>query len=106
MTYMIRRERFAITLTIYGSSHSWQSIISEGGERESLADFQVLNMLEQVISSVDKLYQRFKGNHCESTWVCLECMENKVVWIVGGIDKGNVIQSFRLSEKVRAVYAW
>jgi UDP-N-acetylmuramoylalanine--D-glutamate ligase len=59
--------------------------------RESLADFQgVEHRLEPVITvcGIDFINDS-KATNVNSTWYALECMENKVVWIVGGVDKGN-----------------
>jgi len=59
--------------------------------RESLADFQgVEHRLEPVITvcGIDFINDS-KATNVNSTWYALECMENDIVWIVGGIDKGN-----------------
>jgi UDP-N-acetylmuramoylalanine--D-glutamate ligase len=59
--------------------------------RESLADFQgVEHRLEPVISVAGiNFINDSKGTNVNSTWYALECMETDVVWIAGGIDKGN-----------------
>jgi UDP-N-acetylmuramoylalanine--D-glutamate ligase len=59
--------------------------------RESLADFQgVEHRLEAVITVCGiNFINDSKATNVNSTWYALECMENDVVWIVGGIDKGN-----------------
>jgi UDP-N-acetylmuramoylalanine--D-glutamate ligase len=59
--------------------------------RESLADFQgVEHRLEPVIKvSGISFINDSKATNVNSTWYALECMETAVVWIVGGIDKGN-----------------
>ena len=59
--------------------------------RESLADFQgVEHRLEPVITVCGiNFINDSKATNVNSTWYALECMENNVVWIVGGIDKGN-----------------
>jgi UDP-N-acetylmuramoylalanine--D-glutamate ligase len=59
--------------------------------RESLADFQgVEHRLEPVIKvSGINFINDSKATNVNSTWYALECMETDVVWIVGGIDKGN-----------------
>ena len=59
--------------------------------RESLADFQgVEHRLEPVITvcGIDFINDS-KATNVNSTWYAIECMENKLVWIVGGVDKGN-----------------
>lgn len=59
--------------------------------RESLADFQgVEHRLEPVITVGGiNFINDSKATNVNSTWYALECMETKVVWIAGGIDKGN-----------------
>jgi UDP-N-acetylmuramoylalanine--D-glutamate ligase len=59
--------------------------------RESLADFQgVEHRLEPVITVCGiNFINDSKATNVNSTWYALECMENDVIWIVGGIDKGN-----------------
>lgn len=59
--------------------------------RESLADFQgVEHRLEPVITVCGiNFINDSKATNVNSTWYALECMENDVVWIVGGVDKGN-----------------
>jgi UDP-N-acetylmuramoylalanine--D-glutamate ligase len=59
--------------------------------RESLADFQgVEHRLEPVITvcGIDFINDS-KATNVNSTWYAIECMEKEIVWIVGGIDKGN-----------------
>jgi UDP-N-acetylmuramoylalanine--D-glutamate ligase len=59
--------------------------------RESLADFQgVEHRLEPVITVCGiSFINDSKATNVNSTWYALECMENQVIWIVGGVDKGN-----------------
>lgn len=59
--------------------------------RESLSDFQgVEHRLEPVITVCGiNFINDSKATNVNSTWYALECMENPVVWIVGGVDKGN-----------------
>lgn len=59
--------------------------------RESLSDFQnVEHRLEFVakISGIEFINDS-KATNVNSTWYALESMEKPVVWIVGGVDKGN-----------------
>ena len=75
--------------------------------RESLADFQgVEHRLEPVIKvSGINFINDSKATNVNSTWYALECMETSVVWIAGGIDKGNdYSELFRVvRQKVKAV---
>jgi len=59
--------------------------------RESLADFQgVEHRLEPVITVCGiNFINDSKATNVNSVWYALECMENEIVWIVGGVDKGN-----------------
>lgn len=59
--------------------------------RESLMDFQnVEHRLEYVatVGGVDFINDS-KATNVNSTWYALESMDKPVVWIVGGVDKGN-----------------
>ncbi len=59
--------------------------------KESLSDFQnVEHRLEFVASihGVDFINDS-KATNVNSTWYALESMNNRVIWIAGGIDKGN-----------------
>ncbi len=59
--------------------------------KESLSDFQnVEHRLEYVarIHGVDFINDS-KATNVNSTWYALESMSNPVIWIAGGIDKGN-----------------
>lgn len=59
--------------------------------RESLADFQgVEHRLEPVIKVHGiEFINDSKATNVNSTWYALETMKDEVVWIAGGIDKGN-----------------
>jgi UDP-N-acetylmuramoylalanine--D-glutamate ligase len=75
--------------------------------RESLADFQgVEHRLEPVITvcGIDFINDS-KATNVNSTWYALECMEGEVVWIVGGVDKGNDYSELfpLVAKKVRAI---
>jgi len=59
--------------------------------RECLQDFQgVEHRLESVLTVHGiKFINDSKATNVNSTWYALECMEEGVVWIAGGVDKGN-----------------
>jgi UDP-N-acetylmuramoylalanine--D-glutamate ligase len=59
--------------------------------RESLADFQgVEHRLEPVITVCGiNFINDSKATNVNSVWYAIECMENDIIWIVGGVDKGN-----------------
>ena len=75
--------------------------------RESLSDFQgVEHRLEPVITVCGiNFINDSKATNVNSTWYALECMEDNIVWIVGGIDKGNDYSELfpLVQKKVRAI---
>jgi UDP-N-acetylmuramoylalanine--D-glutamate ligase len=75
--------------------------------RESLSDFQgVEHRLEPVITVCGiNFINDSKATNVNSTWYALECMENEIVWIVGGIDKGNDYSELfpLVTKKVKAI---
>lgn len=75
--------------------------------RESLTDFQgVEHRLEPVlkIHGVDYINDS-KATNVNSTWYALECQSSKIVWIAGGLDKGNDYSELYdlVREKVKAL---
>ncbi len=75
--------------------------------RESLTDFQgVEHRLETVITVHGiNFINDSKATNVNSTWYALECMTKRVVWIAGGIDKGNDYSELHklAGEKVKAI---
>ncbi len=75
--------------------------------RESLATFQpVEHRLEPVLSIKDVLYiNDSKATNVDAAWYALECQSKKVVWIVGGKDKGNDYEVLKplVKDKVKAI---
>jgi len=75
--------------------------------RESLSDFQgVEHRLEPVIKVHGiEFVNDSKATNVNSSWYALETMKTKVVWIVGGVDKGNDYTMLYplLREKVKAI---
>jgi len=75
--------------------------------RESLSDFQnVEHRLESIgkIRGVEFINDS-KATNVNSTWYALESMDNPVVWIAGGVDKGNdysLLQGL-VKDKVRII---
>ena len=59
--------------------------------RDSLLSFKgVEHRLEKVAAVRGiKFINDSKATNVNSTWYALECMDNPVIWIAGGIDKGN-----------------
>ncbi|MFO7615711.1 MAG: UDP-N-acetylmuramoyl-L-alanine--D-glutamate ligase, partial [Bacteroidales bacterium] len=75
--------------------------------RESLSDFQgVEHRLEPVIKVHGiEFINDSKATNVNSSWYALETMKTKVVWIAGGVDKGNdyTILYPLIREKVKAI---
>jgi UDP-N-acetylmuramoylalanine--D-glutamate ligase len=75
--------------------------------RESLIDFQnVEHRLEYVatVGGVDYINDS-KATNVNSTWYALESMDKPVIWIVGGVDKGNDYSALLplVKEKVKVI---
>jgi UDP-N-acetylmuramoylalanine--D-glutamate ligase len=75
--------------------------------KESLEDFEgAEHRLEKVlkINGVQYIYDS-KATNVNATYYALECMESPVVWIVGGVDKGNDYLDLMplVREKVKAI---
>ncbi|MCC7301402.1 MAG: UDP-N-acetylmuramoyl-L-alanine--D-glutamate ligase [Bacteroidia bacterium] len=75
--------------------------------RESLSDFQnVEHRLEFVarVHGIDFINDS-KATNVNSTWYALESMQRPVVWVVGGVDKGNDYSMLMdlVTEKVKAI---
>lgn len=65
--------------------------IRNAGIRESLTRFEGIEHRLEFVADVNNI--RFindsKATNVNSVWYALECMDTDVIWIVGGIDKGN-----------------
>lgn len=75
--------------------------------RESLTSFQgVEHRLEQVLKIHGiNFINDSKATNVNSTWYALESMPDKVIWIAGGIDKGNDYSVLHdlVKQKVKAI---
>ncbi len=75
--------------------------------RESLSDFQgVEHRLEPVFTVCGiNFVNDSKATNVNSTWYALECMPSGIVWIAGGIDKGNDYSELLqlVKQKVKAI---
>jgi UDP-N-acetylmuramoylalanine--D-glutamate ligase len=77
--------------------------------RESLSDFQnVEHRLEHVamVHGIEFINDS-KATNVNSAWYALESMDKPVIWIVGGVDKGNDYGTLRdlVKQKVKAIVA-
>ena len=75
--------------------------------RESLTDFQ---NIEHRLEEVGKVHgitfvNDSKATNINSTWYALESYQDPVVWIVGGVDKGNDYEMLAelVADKVKAI---
>jgi len=59
--------------------------------RESLMDFDSIEHRLEFVTKVHgiEFINDSKATNVNSTWYALESMSNPVIWIVGGVDKGN-----------------
>lgn len=75
--------------------------------RESLSDFQSLDHRMEFVAKVKgvEYINDSKATNVNSTWYALESMNKPVVWVVGGVDKGNDYEILKpiVKEKVKAI---
>ncbi len=75
--------------------------------RESLADFQNIEHRLEFVAKVHgiEFINDSKATNVNSTWYALESMINPVIWIVGGVDKGNDYSMLKdlVKQKVKAI---
>lgn len=75
--------------------------------RESLSDFNALEHRMEFVATVRGIdfINDSKATNINSTWYALESATKPVIWVAGGLDKGNdytVLQSL-VKEKVKAI---
>ena len=75
--------------------------------RESLSDFQNIEHRLEFVSSIHgiEFINDSKATNVNSTWYALESMNKPVIWIVGGVDKGNDYAELidLVKDKVKAI---
>ena len=75
--------------------------------RESLMDFKNIEHRLEPVLSINKIQfiNDSKATNVNSTWYALESVSTKLVWIVGGIDKGNDYSLLKdlVKQKVKAI---
>ena len=83
------------------------SSIRKNDIRESLMDFKSIeHRLEPVIKVKDIMFiNDSKATNVNSTWYALESMNKNVIWIAGGVDKGNDYDELSklVKHKVKAI---
>jgi UDP-N-acetylmuramoylalanine--D-glutamate ligase len=75
--------------------------------RESLMDFSGLEHRLEFVAKVHgiEFINDSKATNVNSTWYALESMNNPVIWIAGGVDKGNDYAEIAdlIKKKVKAI---
>lgn len=75
--------------------------------RESLSDYENIEHRLEFVAQIHgiKFINDSKATNVNSTWYALENYNEKIVWIVGGVDKGNdySILDDLVKEKVKAI---
>lgn len=75
--------------------------------REALSDFQQIEHRLEFVGKVKgmEFINDSKATNVNATWYALECTEGPIIWIAGGVDKGNDYTSLQplVKERVRAI---
>lgn len=75
--------------------------------RESLSDFKNVEHRLEFVSKVKGIsfVNDSKATNVNAAWYALECTENPIVWIAGGVDKGNDYEALKplVKNKVRMI---
>ncbi len=75
--------------------------------RESLSDFQNIEHRLEFVMKVHGIsfINDSKATNINSTWYALESIERNIIWIVGGVDKGNDYIQVKdlVADKVKAI---
>lgn len=75
--------------------------------KKCLTDFQNIEHRLEFVASISNIefINDSKATNVNSTWYALETMQSKVIWIAGGIDKGNDYDVLKelVKEKVGAI---
>lgn len=104
-------------LSLFGTHNIYNSMaaaiaarvvdIRKDSIRESLSDFQNIEHRLEYVATIHgvEYVNDSKATNVNSTWYALESINTPIVWIVGGVDKGNDYSSLRdlVKQKVRAI---
>ncbi|MBL4716103.1 MAG: UDP-N-acetylmuramoyl-L-alanine--D-glutamate ligase, partial [Bacteroidia bacterium] len=75
--------------------------------RESLSDFRNISHRLEFVATIHgiKFINDSKATNVNAVWYALECMSAPIVWIVGGVDKGNDYSQLKelVENKVKAI---
>ncbi|MBK7127981.1 MAG: UDP-N-acetylmuramoyl-L-alanine--D-glutamate ligase [Crocinitomicaceae bacterium] len=74
---------------------------------ESLSDFKNVEHRLEFVAKINgvEFINDSKATNVNSVWYALDCMDKPLVWIVGGVDKGNDYDSLLplVKDKVKAI---
>jgi UDP-N-acetylmuramoylalanine--D-glutamate ligase len=75
--------------------------------RESLSDFQNIEHRLEFVAKIHgiEFINDSKATNLNATWYALESCNNPVVWVAGGVDKGNNYNEIKdlVKDKVKAI---
>lgn len=81
--------------------------IRKSSIRASLSDFEQVEHRLETVQTIDgvEFINDSKATNINSTWYALDSMSKGVVWICGGVDKGNDYEQLRelVRDKVKAI---
>jgi UDP-N-acetylmuramoylalanine--D-glutamate ligase len=75
--------------------------------KESLSDFKNVEHRLEFVAKINgiEFINDSKATNVNSTWYALESMDKPVIWVVGGVDKGNDYETLipLVKERVKAI---
>ena len=74
--------------------------------RECLSDFQNIEHRMEFVTNVHGMafINDSKATNVNSSWYALESINNPIIWIVGGVDKGNKYSMFLPLEMLQDMF--
>ena len=104
-------------LTLRGKHNNYNSMaaavigslidVRKDSIRESLSNFQNLEHRLEIVSKIGGIeyINDSKATNVNSTWYALESMDKPVIWIAGGVDKGNDYKDLKplVKDKVKLI---
>ena len=75
--------------------------------REALSDFQNIEHRMEFVLKIKGMdfINDSKATNINAAWYALDCYDSPIVWIVGGVDKGNDYEALKelVQQKVKAI---
>ncbi|MCD4747178.1 MAG: UDP-N-acetylmuramoyl-L-alanine--D-glutamate ligase [Bacteroidales bacterium] len=120
ITFNIKQKQFKMTLenlALQGKHNIYNSMaagiaarifdIRKDTIKESLSNFQNIEHRLEFVGKVHgiEFINDSKATNVNSTWYALESVNNPIIWVVGGIDKGNDYKILKdlVVKKVKAI---